>query len=168
MIGFLRTVGVINAALWFGGTVFFTFFVGPSFFSDPMIKLLSKPYAGAAAQIVMERYFTLHLVCGLLALGHLVAESLYLGRPILRKTLALVAAIFVLTLIGKYGLQPTLQRLHVRMYDPTTPIVQRERVGESFRLWHGVSWGLNLVVLAGVTTYLLRATRMGDNSRFRG
>ncbi len=168
MIGFLRTVGVINAALWFGGTVFFTFFSGPAFFSDSMVNLLGKAYAGAAAQIVIERYFTLHLVCGLLALAHLVAESLYLGRPILRRTLALVAAVFILTLVGKYGLQPTLQRLHLKMYHPTTPAELREPARKSFGLWHAASSSLNLVVLVGVSAYLLRAARSGDNSRFRG
>lgn len=168
MIGFLRTIGVINAALWFGGTVFFTFFAAPAFFTEAMTTLLTKAYAGAAAQLVMERYFYLHMACGLVALAHLVGESLYLGRPVLRWSLSLLAAVFILNLIGGYGLQPTLKRLHVKIYLPSTPEDVREPARKSFRLWHGVSQGLNLVVFVGISAYLLRVTRSGDSSRFRG
>jgi len=167
VIGFLRILGVLNAALWFGASIFFTFFVGPAFFSDAMVGLLSKPYAGAAAQIVLERYFLLQLICGLVALSHLVGESLYLTRPILRWSLSLVAAIFVLGLVGGYGIQPKLKRLHLQMYAASTTTEVKEAARKSFRLWHSLSWVANLAALGGITVYLFRITRQGDNSRYR-
>jgi hypothetical protein len=166
--GFLRVVGVLNASIWLGASVFFTFFVGPAFFSEAMITLLSRPYAGAAAQIVLERYYTLHLVCGLIAFGHLVAESLYLGRPLLRWSLSLLAAILVLGFVGSMGIQPRLQRWHRVMVTASVPEEERAAAQRSFRIWHGASQALNLLAMAGVTVYLLRITRQGDNSRYRG
>lgn len=167
MIGFLRILGVLNAALWFGASVFFTFFVGPAFFSEAMLNLLGRPHAGAAAQIVLERYFLLQLLCGLVALGHLVGESLYLSRPIFRWSLSLVAAIFILGLVGGYGIQPKLKQLHLQMYAVNTTPAVKETARKAFRLWHGLSWAVNLVALGGITVYLFRIARQGDNSRYR-
>jgi hypothetical protein len=167
VIGFLRIIGILNAALWFGGSIFLTFFVGPAFFSEPMVELLTKPYAGAAAQIVLERYFTLQIVCGLVAFAHLVAESLYLSRPIFRWSLSLVAAIFVLALVGGYGIQPKLKQLHLQMYSPETTDEIKAASRKSFGLWHGISWIANIAALGGITVYLFRITRQGDNSRYR-
>ncbi len=167
MIVILRGVGVVNAALWFGSTLFFTFLVGPAFFSEAMLGLLTRPYAGAAAQIVLERYFVLQLVCGVVALVHLIAETVYLGRPLLRWTFSLLAAVFVLGLVGGFGIQPKLNNLHRTMYHPASSSEERAAAGRSFRVWHGVSQGLNLAVLVGVTVYLLRVTRPNDTSRFR-
>ena len=167
MNGFLRVVGVLNASIWLGASVFFTFFVGPAFFSDAMITLLSRPYAGAAAQIVLERYYTLHLLCGLIAVGHLVGESLYLGRPLLRWSLSLLAAILVLGLVGGMGIQPRLQQLHRVMVTAAVPEAERAQAQRSFRIWHGVSQAVNLLAMGGVTVYVLRITRQGDNSRYR-
>lgn len=168
MIGILRVVGVVNASVWFGASIFFTFFVGPAFFTDHMLALLTKPYAGRVAALVLERYFLLHLICGLIALAHLTAESLYLGRPIFRWTLSLVAAVFVLGLIGAYGIQPRLQGLHRTMYTPGNPPALAAAAARSFGIWHGVSQALNLVMIGGVLVYLLRVTRLKDATRFRG
>src|SRR5678816_4102246 len=57
VLGFLRIIAIINAAVWFGSIVFFTFAAGPAFFTDEMIRLLGKAHAGAAAQLVVHRYF---------------------------------------------------------------------------------------------------------------
>lgn len=158
---------MLNAAIWFGTAVAFTFLVGPAFFSDAMIQLLSRPYAGAAVQILWERYYTLQIVCGLLALAHLVGECLYLGRRLWRWTLSLLAAVLVLALVGAYGIQPRLQELHREMVTATVSEEARAKAQRSFSLWHGVSQAVNLLALAGVTIYLLRITRWGDNSRYR-
>ena len=160
-------VGVINAAVWFGACIFFTFGAGPAFFSNEMLALLTRPYAGAAAMIVLQRYFLLNQICGVIALIHLVAESLYLGRPVMRWTLSVLAAVFILGLVGGYGIQPKLKTLHRSMYNPANPPALRQTAEHSFRFWHGVSQAVNLVVVAGVLVYLLRVTRVSDTSRYR-
>ena len=167
MIGLLRFVGVGNAAMWFGASIFFTFSVGPAFFSDKMIGLLSRPYAGAAAQIVIERYFLFHEFCGLIALVHLVAEWLYMGKPLQRLTLWLLLGIFALGLVGGHSLQPKLRVLHRTIYGPGSTPQQIEQAKQSFKIWHAVSQCLNLVVLGGVAVYLWRATTPGSGYRYR-
>jgi hypothetical protein len=160
-------VGVANAAVWFGASIFFTVFVAPGFFSDKMIRLLTRPYAGDAAQIIFERYFLLHQLCGILALVHLVAEWLYMGKPLQRMTLWLLLSIFALGLAGGYGLQPKLQRLHRVMYGPGASGPQQVAARQSFKLWHTASQALNLAIIAGVAVYLWRVTTPGSGYRYR-
>ena len=167
MIGFLRFVGVANAAMWFGASIFFTFSVGPAFFSDKMIGLLTRPYARAAAQIVIERYFFFHEMCGVIALAHLVAEWLYMGKPLQRLTLWLLLGIFALGLVGGYSLQPKLRALHRTIYGPGSTAQQIDQAKQSFKLWHATSQALNVVVLGGVAVYLWRVTTPGSGYRYR-
>ena len=167
MIGFLRILGIANAAVWFGGAIFFTFAVGPAFFSDKMLSLLGRPHAGAAAQIVLERYFLLHQVCGGVALLHVVAEWLYMGKPLQRLTLWLLIAIYSLGLIGGLGLQPRLQGLHRTIYGPGVTVEQRDQAKRSFKSLHTMSQLLNLVVTAGVALYLWRVTTPANGYRYR-
>jgi hypothetical protein len=167
VIGFLRILGVANAAVWFGAAIFFTFAVGPAFFSDRMLNLLGRPHAGAAAQLVLERYFLLHQICGGVALVHVVAEWLYMGKPLQRLTLWLLIGIYSLGLIGGYGLQPKLQGLHRTIYGPGATTEQRQQARRSFNTFHGLSQFLNLVVMAGVALYLWRVTAPGNGYRYR-
>ena len=167
MIGFLRFVGVANAAMWFGASIFFTFSIGPAFLSDQMIGLLTRPYAGAAAQIVIERYFLFHELCGGVALAHLVAEWLYMGKPLQRLTLWLLLGILALGLVGGHSLQPKLRALHRTIYGPGSTPQQIVQAKQSFKFWHAASQALNLVVLGGVAVYLWRATTPGSGYRYR-
>jgi hypothetical protein len=166
VIGFLRVVGVVNAAVWFGASFFFTVQVGPAFFSEPMLRLLSRPYAGAAAQVVLERYFWLHQICGGVALLHLAAEWLYMGKAAPRWVIALLGGMLVLSVLGAHGIQPKLQGLHRTIYTAGQLPARRELARRSFRVWHGWSQALNLVLVGGVFVYLLRVTRPPETSRF--
>jgi len=167
VIGFLRFVGVANAAVWFGASIFFTFSVGPAFFSAKMINLLTRPYAGAAAQLIIERYFLVQQVCGALALLHLVAEWLYMGKPLQRLTLWLLLGISSLSLLGGYSLQPKLRAFHRTIYGAGSPPQQVDQARQSFKLWHATSQALNLVILSGVAVYLWRVTTPDSSYRYR-
>jgi len=174
MIGFLRFIGIANAAVWFGSGLFFTLAVGPAFFSDGMINLfgggnaeVGRAYAGAAAQVILERYFVFHQICGGVALIHLLSEWIYMGRPLKRLTLFLIGGLLLLGFVAGYGLQPRMQALHRTMYSPASSLEQRETARKSFRRLHGASQMLNLVVLGGVLVYLWRVTTPGSSYRFR-
>ena len=168
MIRLLHAVGILNAAVWLGASIFFTFVAGPAFFSEDMLRLLGKPHAGAAAQVVIARYFLVQEVCALLALAHLVCEALYLGRPVWRWTLALLAGGLLLVCVGDYGFRPKLHSLHRAMYRPGTPVAVQQMAQRSFRVWHGVSQVLNLAVVGGVFGYFLLLALPPSNSRLRG
>jgi hypothetical protein len=156
----------LNAAIWFGAVIFFTFAVGPAFFSDAMLGLLGRPHAGAAAQIVLQRYFTLQQWCAGLALAHLIAEWLYVGRPFQRLTLLLLMFLFTVGLIGGYVLQPRMKDLHLKMYAVQSAPAVKESAGRSFRILHGTSMAMNLLVMGGVLVYVWQVTRPANNARF--
>lgn len=159
MIGLLRIVGLANAAVWIGASIFFTVAVGPAFFSESMLRLLGRPHAGAAAQLVLERYFIMHQICAGVALLHLLGEGVYLGRTIHRWTLGLLLVLLSFSLVAGYVVQPQLQSLHLTMYRPGVPVEEQEAASRSFRLLHGVSQVMNLVVVGGVLIYLVRLTK---------
>jgi hypothetical protein len=166
VVAFLRFLGVLNASVWFGAIIFFTFAVGPAFFSEAMLQLLGRPHAGAAAQVVLERYFGLQQWCAGLALTHLIAEWLYTGKPFQRLTLLLLMFLFTSGMIGGYVLQPRMKELHLKMYAVQTPQTIKDTSARSFRILHGTSMAMNLIVLLGVSGYLWQVTRPSVNTRF--
>jgi hypothetical protein len=176
VIGFLRFVGVTNAAVWLGASVFFTFAAGPAFFSEAMKSLLGPnnypAYSGAIAQLVIERYFLLQHICGAVALAHLAAGWLYAGRALPRLTTWLLVALVAINLAGGFIVQPKLRRLHEQMYPDKyglAPVPAKvEEARKSFRAWHGVSQAANLAVLLGLLFYHWQIVGQGAATRVSG
>ncbi len=70
MIGFLRFLGILNAAVWCGSAIFLV--VGlPALFSPDLKKLLTDPGVGFAAEAIVGRFFKVQYCCGAIALAHL-------------------------------------------------------------------------------------------------
>src|SRR5262249_40080484 len=116
VISILRFIGVMNATVWFGSSVFFTFVGAPAIFSEDMKAAFGAQnarsadyFTGAIAQIVIARYFLLHHVCGAVALVHLLVEWLYLGKALERFMLGLLVGLFSVGLVGGFWLQPKLK-----------------------------------------------------------
>jgi hypothetical protein len=170
VIGFLRFVGLTNAAVWFGAVVFFTCVGGPAFFSPEMKRLLPSPYNGAAAELVIARFFWLQHVCGAVGLLHLLAEWLYTGRPVARVSLWLVGILFGLGLLGGFVLQPYLHEKHAIKYAPNYRIQattqQREQAARAFGVVHGVSQAANLLMILGLWAYLWQVAHPANTPRF--
>jgi hypothetical protein len=172
VIGFLRCIGLLNAGIWFGAGIFFTFFAGPAIFSPDMQKLLGPKFypffSGAIAQIIIARYFRLQIICGIIAILHLVAEQLYFGRAPQKRWLSLLVGLLALSFLGGCWLQPRLKDWHTLRHDANTPPQTRETATHSFQVWHGVSQATNLLMLAGLGFYLLRVGNPGESTRFIG
>ncbi len=172
MIGFLRFVGLMNAAIWFGAAIFFSLGVGAAPFSPEMKELLgpkNAPYfSGAIAQIFVACYFHLQLACGLVALLHVLAEWIYFGRTPQKRWLGLLVALVVIGLVGGYWMQPKMKELHKIKYGvgAKTSQVQRDAAAHSFGAWHGVAQGMNLLMLAGLAVYLWQVANPADPARF--
>ena len=85
MTGLLRYVGILTAAIWLGGAIFFSFVAGQIPFSPDMKALLEKLgptnanfaayLGGAIAQIGIARYFKFQLICCIIALAHLGVDE---------------------------------------------------------------------------------------------
>ncbi len=170
VIGVLRFIGILNAAIWLGGAVFFTLGAGQVPFSSSMKELLTEAnypyYSGAIAQLLIAKYFSLHIICGAVGLAHLSAEWLYLGRPTRRSTLILLLCLFGFGLLGSTWLQPKMQRLHRQKHAPNLTQTVRDRAARSFRIWHATAQGFNLLVLGGLCVYVWRANNPPDPTRF--
>jgi Domain of unknown function (DUF4149) len=160
----------MNAAIWLGAAIFFTFCIGPAPFSAEMKDLLgpkNSPYfSGAIAQILIARFFTLQLICGIIAVAHTLAESLYLGRTAQKLRIGLLVFLVAGGLIADFWLQPKLKRLHAIKYAVKTTPQERESASDSFKAWHGFSQGVNLLMLAALTIYLWRVANPEDATRF--
>lgn len=169
MTAILRFVGILNAAIWLGGAVYFSFVAGQMPFSGAMKALLkdSYPYySGAIAQIGISRYFSFHLFCCVVALVHLAAEWLYQDRRNRKFLLWLVGLMLGLTLVGGYWLQPKLRDLHRLKYAINYPQPAREAAAKSFGRWHALSMTMNLFMLGGLVIYTMHMSRPPEVARF--
>lgn len=159
----------MNAAVWFGAAIFFTFSMGSAPFSHEMQTLLGEKnfpyYSGAIAQIFIARYFRLQLVCGAVAVLHLLGEWVYLGRTPQKMRVGLLAGLVIAALLGEYSLQPKLKQLHAIKYTAKAA-QERETAASSFRAWHGFSQGINLLMMIGLGAYLWRLANPADPTRF--
>jgi len=176
VIAFLRFFVIMNAAVWFGAAIFFTFGIAPAFFTPEMKTLLGEIYAGLVAQSVLERYFVLHYCCGGLALLHQLAEWVYLGKALHRFTFGLLLTILALSMAGGLWLQPKLKELYRVEHgrpEQFTP-EQKNDARASFLRWHGASQIINLVMLASLAVFAWRVSVPQQNGprftpgKFRG
>ncbi|MCS7089643.1 MAG: DUF4149 domain-containing protein [Verrucomicrobiota bacterium] len=170
MIGFVRFLGLANAAIWLGATLFFTVGAGPALFSDDIRRLLGEanyPYfSGAIAQIVIARLIRLQILCAGVALVHLLLEWAWLRRPLRRLETYCWAALAALTLLGAFVWQPEIRRLHRIKYAVNVTHEQRQVAAERLRSWHGSAQLANLCLLGGLAFYLSRMARPVDGPRF--
>ncbi|HZR15784.1 MAG TPA: hypothetical protein VFE51_00535 [Verrucomicrobiae bacterium] len=172
VIGLLRFVGLLNAAVWFGSLAFFVFVLEPATGSSTMRELLgpkSFPYFSAAiGQALAGRCFILFLFCALIALLHTGAEWLYFGKYPQRFWLALIFVLFLGGIAQTYGLQPKLKANLLIQYSPATRAEERQAAASSFRGWHLLSTSVNVLLLAGLGVYLWRVSNPPDEMRFVG
>jgi hypothetical protein len=159
-------LSVLNAAAWLGSLLFFTLAIGPAVFSADMLGFLPRAYAGAVAQVLLERYFLFHIICALVGLALLTAECLYAGRRFPRVTLVVLLSLLSLALIGGRVLQPRMKELHVVMYRPSSSPEQRAAAGKTFRLLHGVSQTVNVLAMLGLIFHLWDASHPQNAPRF--
>ncbi len=166
MIGFLRIVGVLNAAVWFGAAIFFNFLIVPLFSTPEALTVLGWKYSGWLAQGALERHFQLSLWCAGIGLLHLVAECVYLGRPLSRFQLFLLAGLLCLALVSSFWLQPHLEKLHVTRYHSRSTPQEIQQATRGYGAWSGVTQFFNYLSLAGVLVYLWQISGLNQHSRF--
>jgi hypothetical protein len=169
VVGLLRFVGLLNAAVWLGVALLLVLGVEPPFASESMQTILGPrnfPYFSLAiSQLVAARFFNLYLSCSAVALLHLLAEWLYFGKQPRRFWLSFVLALCVLGLFQSYWLQPRLRLWHQIAY---TQPARSEMAGRAFRAWHAVSGGINFILVAALVGYLWRVANPPDEMRFVG
>ncbi len=170
---------MLNAAVWLGAALFCAVGVAPALESRAVHSLFREQYfdylSGAVTQIVAARYFYWHVVCAIIALLHLLAEWLYLGRVAQRIWLSLVVGLLGLGLLENIWLVPKLAQLHrarhaveLRPEYRDATAKQRAEAAKSYKSWHIVFQGLNLLIIGGVAVYFWRTASPSDPLRFVG
>lgn len=176
MILVIRFIGVLNAAIWLGASVFFLYAAGGTFFSPEVKALPVHPFwVGVLAQRLIEKLFILHITCSIVALVHLLAEWVYLGRALHRFTLGLLGGLFLISLVSELVLLPKMQELRHRYYSMSAdykpvriPDAERIEAKQLFDRLHGTAMGGNFVVLLVLVFHFWRVTYPPDNLRFVG
>lgn len=166
MSGILRLVGLLNAAIWLGGLVFFTFVSGRVPFAGETEVFLSRlgpeagPYVGGMiAQFGVAHFFTFQMVCAIIALLHLGAEWLYIERRGRRFLLGLLAGLLLVTLAGDFWLRPMMNELFQVKHARNFPVEQRQAAARAFGVWHGAAMSVNVIVLGALVVYLRQMSR---------
>ena len=169
VIGFLRFIGFMNAAVWLGTAIFFTFGAEPACFSADMRGVLGitgeSYYPWAIAGVVMTRYYHVMLACSIVSLLHFLAEWMYMGRPSRRFSFGLLAALFVLLIICCNAIEPSMNRLNRKHYT-AAQVDDRESAGKSFRVLHLTTRILNVFMIGGLAFYAWRMGSPSDTLRF--
>ena len=167
MIGLLRFVGLINAALWFATALLTVLAVEPAATSADMFGLLSQrnfPYFSVAiGHVIISRFVHVYLVCSLVALLHLSAEWLYLGKYPHRVWLGLVIFLGLIGLGENYWLLPRLKASH---YVRSGSQGKNQMADRSYRYGHMLYESINLLAIGGLSIYLWRVAHPPDPARF--
>lgn len=131
-----------------------------------MLKILPRSHSGAAAQVLLDRYFIVNYWCGGIALGHLLLEWLYAGKPLQRWTPYLVTGLLAVSLFSGLSAKPRLARLHLEIYGRRSTPQQREQAGKSYGAWRRAVRFCNVVLVLGVWVHLWEISRVGTTARF--
>lgn len=172
VIGLLRFAGLLNAAFWFGSACFFLLVAEPSFGSGQMQQLLGDKsfsyFSVAIGQVIGIRFWTVFLVCGIVAMLHTGAEWLYFGKYPKRFWMLLIFGLFLGGLLQTYGVQPKLRTKLLAQHGINSHPEQRLAAAHSFREWQAVSTGLDLALIGALGLYLWRVANPPDEMRFVG
>jgi hypothetical protein len=159
----------MNAVVWLGSALFFTFAAEPAVFYTDMraaLKVASESYyPGAIANVVATRYYYLALACAVVALLHLLVEWLYLGKPGKKPVLYLLLGLLVLTLIASNAVQPAMAQLNRKHFTAVQP-VDRQSAGRYFHVLHMTSRAFNVLIIGGLLWYTWRIVSPSDTLRF--
>jgi len=172
VIGFLRFIGIMNAAVWLGTAIFFTFGAEPACLSADMKNALGigageSYFPGAIEMVVMSRYYHVALACGVVALLHLLLEWLYMGRPHRKFAFGLIAGMFLLTFFASNAIQPKLAELNKQRYRAQAQ-ADRDRAARSFHILNVTRHVFQALIIGGLVVYVWRVANPSDTLRFLG
>jgi hypothetical protein len=171
VIEFLRLLGMLNAAVWLGATVFYVFAAGPFATSEQVSALLGQQadyFTRVIEHLLAARFFKLQFICAMVAVFHVAAEWLYLGRVPKRAHLALIAFLVGATLFGGLAVQPRLMRWNMASHAVNFTLQQRLAAARTYRAWHAGWVLLSFATLAGLGVYYWRVGTSSSPGRFVG
>ena len=166
---------MLNAGVWLGATFFFTLSVGPALIVDDVQTILGPQNSNFVRYVSdvlwqnnLSALFYWHIVCALIALLHLVAEWLYLGRTPGGVWRLLLSVLLAAGLFGAIKLAPKIRELHGNMHAPGIKPEIRQEAAKAYHTWRAVFRAMNMLMIAGIAVYFWRAANPSDELRFVG
>lgn len=170
MIATARIIGLLNAAIWLGAAVFAAWGTTKAVGSSEMQALLTPrhyPYiSGVVSELIAARYWDLHIVCSVVALFHLCAESLYFGKVIAKNSLALLLSLLLLGIAQEVVIQPAVKRLHLGAHAVNRTEVQKAASARGKARWQWASQAIYVLMVIGLGSHLWRVASPPDATRF--
>jgi hypothetical protein len=177
VIGFLRALGLLNAAVWFGAAVFFSLVALPAIQSEETRTLLGPKnfpfFSVALGQILAGRFFYLFSACSIVAVLHLVAEWLYLGRIPRRIWVGVLLTLFAIGIVSGSWLLPNLRESNVARHRAGVRPEQQEAAETAYATAATIFRLLNIALILGLGAYVWKvgnppiSTRFNSTSKFR-
>ena len=146
----LRFIGLLNAAIWAGASIYFSFILAPTFDGGVLEEKLG--FLTKVIQLKLSKtYLTTHQVCAVVAIVHFLSEWLYSAKPLMKRGLYLSIALFTLALSAGQFIQPKMEKTYVvKFHAERDQSEDAEAAGRLFRFWNGTFKALNLALLGGV------------------
>ena len=165
----IQLVAALNAAIWLGGAVFFTFIAGPTFFSPELETILPKPENGIAARFMIGKFTAFQIACASISvISLLIGWRLKISSH--QKYQALLLFFVILFIgVGTLLLTPKMDAAHQLKYADyyqlaATPIA-KEDASKVFGLLHGLSQVGNLLVLIGLVINFIFCWKTAANQK---
>ncbi len=159
---------MLNAAVWLGAVVVHVCVSIPAFVSGPMLRLLPISHAGAVELVFSGRFYQFEYWCAGIAVGHLLADWLYTGKPLRKWSSYVLGVIAGTALLSGTLLLPKAQQLHLEAYGMRSTPQQRQRAAKAFKSWEVVIHSANVITLIGITAYFWQISAGGTGARFGG
>ena len=150
----IQLIGILNAAIWLGGAVFFTFIAGPAFFSPDLEPILPKPENGIAARYLIGKFAAFQIACASIAVINLIVGCNWKAYSNPKPQALILAAIILLTGAGMFFLTPKMDALHQLKYADYFGLQatdeKKDAASRAFGQMHGLLQVGNLLVLVGL------------------
>ena len=157
-------IAALNAAVWLGGAVFFTFVAGPAFFSPALEPILPKPEDGIAARYLIGKFTAFQIACASISLGTMAIGWRWNARRFQVPQALVLGTVILLIVVSMVWIMPKLDAMHHAKYADyfglnITPEVQ-QTAAKQFGPLHGLSQVGNLLVLLGLLAQFILTWRL--------
>ena len=163
----IQLIAALNAAVWLGGTSFFTFIAGPAVFSSELETILPKPENGIVARFMIGKFTAFQIACASIAI---ISLSITWKSKLLSYQKHLARLLFFIILLlgtGAIFLTPKMDALFQLKYADyfglQATVEEKEAASKAFGQLHGISQAGNLLILISLLVNYILCWKMAIN-----
>ena len=165
----IQLVTALNAAIWLGGTAFFTFIAGPAVFNSELETILPKPENGIAARFMIGKFAAFQLACAAMSVISLLISWRFRLLNHLNQLALLLFFIILFLGVGALFLTPKMDALfqlkYADYFELQATSEEKESASKTFGQLHGISQVGNLLILIGLLVNFILCCKTAANPR---